>query len=317
MYPGILGLCMYEGAKNQAPADAVTTLASNGVISNRFFLSLCRTYMMNWANPMATGPGGILVLGAGEDLTCSGCQLNTSNYSFVKYRDTTVDCAYSYYSITIVDFAVKDIPLNLSPTFAPGNSFSFAYLGKTYDAGFSTGCPRGSLFPNILDSGTSQILLPGPALQAIGAAICHAYTGQEPNCVGMFSGRGYWFKTLDGLPDVSILLWDDVSSSIVTLRLPPTAYADHGPSHSACFVFKLSAKQNVFELSKLCRSYTQTYFITSSDKSFAPYVGPAYFSNFGAAISTGNTILGHPVFTSYGAPQRHEHSSALFFFLIF
>jgi hypothetical protein len=40
----------------------------------------------------------------------------------------------------------------------------------------------------------------------------------------MIMGEGsLWFKSLDGLPDVSILLWDADSSSIVTLLLSPTA----------------------------------------------------------------------------------------------
>ena len=199
-------------------------------------------YMMNFEKPAATGAGGVLVLGAGEDLTCTNCALVTSNYSFAKYRDTTADCSYSFYSITIVDFTVNDIPLNLSPIFAPSNSFPFNYLGKAYvsntfptvikcntlvrySAGFAAGCPGvdGQAYPNILDSGTSQILLPGAALKAIGAAICNAYTGPEENCVGMITGDNYWFKTLDGLPDVSILLWDADSASVVPLLLPPIA----------------------------------------------------------------------------------------------
>ncbi len=175
-------------------------------------------------DPAASGPGGILVLGAGEDLTCSNCKLVTSDYSFVKYRDTTDDCSYSFYSVTIVDFTINNLPLNLSPTFAKGNSYPFNYLGTAYDAGLSDGCPGvdSKPFPNILDSGTSSILLPDAALKAISAAICNAYTGHEPNCVG-FITAGEWFKTLDGLPDVSILLWDQDSTSIVTLLLPPTA----------------------------------------------------------------------------------------------
>lgn len=215
---------MYGGAKNEAPADTVTTLSSNYVITNKFFLSLCRTYLVNFASPTATGPGGILVLGAGEDLTCTDCKLTTGNYSFVKYRDATADCSYSYYSITVVDFAVNNFgPLNLSPIFAPSNSFPFTYLGKSYDGGLFSGCPTPNLVPNILDSGTSQILLPKAALTALAAAICQVYTGQELQCDDMISGNN-WFKTLDGLPDVSILLWDADSSSIVTLLLPPTAY---------------------------------------------------------------------------------------------
>jgi hypothetical protein len=220
-YPGILGLCMYSGAKNQAPADTVTTLSSNLVIANKFFLSLCRTTLMNFRNPMATGPGGTLVLGAGEDLTCSNCQLTTSNYSFIKYRDTTSDCSYSFYSITIVDFAVSGSSLNLSRVFAPSNSFPFTYLGHTFSGGFSSGCPENNRYPNILDSGTSNILLPSEALKAINRAVCNAYTGTE-NCNEFITGDTY-FKKLDGLPDVNILLWDAASSSIVTLLLPPTA----------------------------------------------------------------------------------------------
>jgi hypothetical protein len=180
--------------------------------------------MMNFQQPVATGPGGILVLGAGEDLTCSNCALVTGNYSFAKYRDTTADCSYSFYSVTIVDFTVNNAPLNLSPIFAPSNSFPFNYLGKSYSAGFAAGCPGvdGQTYPNILDSGTSQILLPDAALKAIGAAICNAYTGPEQNCPGMIKGD-YWFKTLEGLPDVSILLWDADSAAVVTLLLPPIA----------------------------------------------------------------------------------------------
>jgi hypothetical protein len=222
-YPGILGLCMYGGAKNEAPADMVTTLAINDVIANRFFLSLCRTVLTNFEKPVASGPGGILVLGAGEDLTCTNCQLTTSNYTFVQYRDTTADCSFSFYTVTIVDFAVNSMPLSLSAYFAPSNSFPFTYLGKTYDAGFSSRCPSGNLFPNVLDSGTSQILLPYAALQALGSAICKAYTGQDPNCKQIIMGGAYAFKSLDGLPDISVLLWDAASSSVVTLVLPPTA----------------------------------------------------------------------------------------------
>jgi hypothetical protein len=216
---------MYGGAKNEAPADTVTTLSSNYIIANKFFLSLCRTYLTNYAQPIATGPGGFLVLGAGEDLTCNNCKLTTGNYSFVKYRDATADCSYSFYSVTLVDFAVHNFgPLNLSPIFAPSNSFSFTYLGKSYDGGLSSGCPTSNLVPNILDSGTSQILLPQAALTALATAICQVYTGQEPQCYNMIMGEGsLWFKSLDGLPDVSILLWDADSSSIVTLLLSPTA----------------------------------------------------------------------------------------------
>lgn len=50
--------------------------------------------------------------------------------------------------------------------------------------------------------------------------------------------------------------------------------------------------------------YTQTFLITSSDTNFAPYVGPAYVSNFGLTISTANSILGHPVMTTYTPLQR-------------
>ena len=214
---------MYGGAKNEAPADMVTTLAINDVIANRFFLSLCRTVLTNFEKPVASGPGGILVLGAGEDLTCTNCQLTTSNYTFVQYRDTTADCSFSFYTVTIVDFAVNSMPLSLSANFAPSNSFPFTYLGKTYDAGFSSRCPSGNLFPNVLDSGTSQILLPNAALQALGSAICKAYTGQDPNCKQIIMGGAYAFKSLDGLPDISVLLWDAASSSVVTLVLPPTA----------------------------------------------------------------------------------------------
>jgi hypothetical protein len=213
---------MYGGAKSQAPADTVTTLSSNHVIANKFFLSLCRTTLMNFQNPKATGPGGILVLGAGEDLTCSDCQLVTSNYSFVKYRDTTSDCSYSFYSVTIVDFAVSGNSLNLSRVFAPSNTFPFSYLGQTFSAGFSSGCPESNKYPNILDSGTSSILLPSNALEAIGRAVCNAYTGTEQKCYQMMTGES-WFKNLNGLPDINILLWDADSSTIVTLLLPPTA----------------------------------------------------------------------------------------------
>ena len=214
---------MYGGTKNQAPADTVTTLSGGKAIANKFFLSLCPTYLMNFQNPAATGPGGILVLGAGEDLTCSNCQLTTSNYSFIKYRDTSSDCSFSFYSVTIVDFAVSGNSLNLSNTFAPSNSFSFTYLGQTFNAGFSSGCPDNKKFPNILDSGTSQILLPTVALEAIGRAVCNAYEGKEPDCYEKMTRGDNWFKTLDGMPDVSILLWDSVTSSIVTLLLPPSA----------------------------------------------------------------------------------------------
>ena len=62
---------MYGGAKNEAPADMVTTLAINDVIANRFFLSLCRTVLTSFEKPVASGPGGILVLGAGEDADLS------------------------------------------------------------------------------------------------------------------------------------------------------------------------------------------------------------------------------------------------------
>ena len=53
----------------------------------------------------------------------------------------------------------------------------------------------------------------------------------------------------------------------------------------------------------------QTYIITSSDKGFYPYLGPAYFSNFAPTISTGNAILGHPVFTSYRTPLSSTEMS--------
>jgi hypothetical protein len=213
---------MYGGAKNQAPTDTVTALSKNYVIANKFFLSLCRTTLMDTQNPAATGPGGTLVLGAGEDLTCSNCQLTASSYSFIQYRDTTSDCSFSFYSISIVDFAVSGNALKLTRVFAPSNSFPVSYLGQTFSAGFSSGCPDSNLYPNILDSGTSNILLPSDALEVISQAICNAYTGQEPNCIGFMAGHSY-FENLNGLPEVNLLLWDSASSSIVTLLLPPTA----------------------------------------------------------------------------------------------
>jgi hypothetical protein len=66
----------------------------------------------------------------------------------------------------------------------------------------------------------------------------------------------------------------------------------------------LATLEQFVSRSDLCRSYMQTYIITSSDKDFYPYLGPAYFSNFAPTISTGNAILGHPVFTSY---RTHLH----------
>jgi hypothetical protein len=216
---------MYQGERNAAPSDTVTTLSSNQVISNKFFISLCRTYFMNWSAPTSTGQGGILVLGAGEDLTCDNCQLTTSNYSFIQYRDTTSDCYYSFYSITIVDFEINGISLGLSSIFAPSNSFPFTYLGQTFEAGFSSGCPSSSASPNILDSGTSQVVLPSQAFMAVCSAICQAYSGKAPNCQAVFCGEGGWLSSLDGLPHVNILLWDPASSSVVKLLLPPTAYS--------------------------------------------------------------------------------------------
>ena len=51
-----------------------------------------------------------------------------------------------------------------------------------------------------------------------------------------------------------------------------------------------------------CCRYTQSFLISSSDKSFAGYEETLYTSNFGLTMAdTGNTILGHPVFVPYAA----------------
>jgi len=233
--PGILGLCMYQGLPNQAPADTVTALSSNSVIANKFFLSLCRTYLSYAPPQAASGPGGILVLGAGEDLTCSNCQLTAGDFTWVKYRDSTSQCQFSFYSVSIVDFKIGNTALNLASSFSANNPFSFTYLGLTYNAGLASVCPSSSLYPNILDSGTSQILLPTTAFNAVTAGICSAYTGGNPSCLAIMQGQApYFFYSLAGLPDASILLYDPASSSIVTLALPPTAYARLAPSYSNC-----------------------------------------------------------------------------------
>jgi len=227
--PGILGLCMFTGYPNQAPADTVTALSSNSVIANKFFLSLCRTYMV-YSSGVGNGAGGILVLGAGEDLTCSNCQLTAGNFTFVKYRDTSSLCSFSFYAVSIVDFAVKNNPLNLASSFAANNVFSFTYLGRLYNAGLASGCPPNNIYPNILDSGTSQIILPTTAFYTVTTAICNAYTGSSTFCLSIMQGQGQGaFFSLAGLPDASILLWDPDTSKIVTLVLPPTAYAQPPP----------------------------------------------------------------------------------------